>query len=109
MAEMMAPNFSAPQARHPVYSPAMNDPADKRDDSDDKAPPTGVDDAQPSEQSLSLLQIVGSTMAAALGVQSSRNRERDFTRGKPLHFIIAGIVFTVLFVLTIVFVVNLVL
>lgn len=53
--------------------------------------------------------VVTSTLAAAFGVQSSRNRERDFTHGKALHFIIAGIVFTVAFVLTVVLVVNLVL
>ena len=58
---------------------------------------------------LTLLQMIGSTLAAAFGVQSSRNRERDFTRGKPLHFIIIGVVFTALFVLAVVGVVRLVL
>ncbi len=53
--------------------------------------------------------VVSSTLAAAFGVQSSRNRERDFTHGKAHHFIIAGIVFTVVFVLAVVLVVNLVL
>lgn len=54
------------------------------------------------------LQVVGSTIAAAFGVQSSRNRERDFTSGKLSHFIIAGIVFTVLFVVGMVLLVRLV-
>lgn len=58
---------------------------------------------------LSLWQIVGSTMASAIGVQSSRNRERDFSHGKATHFIIAGIVFTVLFVVGMIVIVNLVL
>lgn len=58
---------------------------------------------------LSLWQMFMSTVAAALGVQSSANRERDFTRGKASHFIIMGIVFTVLFVLAVVMVVRLVL
>ncbi|MEM1231919.1 MAG: DUF2970 domain-containing protein [Pseudomonadota bacterium] len=40
-----------------------------------------------------------SGVAALLGVQSSANRKRDFTRGKASHFIVLGIVFTVLFVL----------
>jgi hypothetical protein len=39
-------------------------------------------------------------------VQSSRNRHRDFSAGRPVHFIVAGIVFTVLFVVTMVFVVR---
>ena len=50
-----------------------------------------------------------SVMAAAFGVQNSKNRERDFSHGNPLAFIVAGLIFTVLFVMTIVGVVNLVL
>ena len=51
----------------------------------------------------------GSAAAAAFGVQSRANRERDFTRGKPMHFIIAGIVFTAVFVLVVAIVVHVVL
>ncbi len=58
--------------------------------------------------SLSLIQVVGSVFAAGFGVQSRENKLRDFSRGKPLHFIIAGLLFTVLFVATLVTVVNLV-
>ena len=54
-------------------------------------------------------QVMFSAVAAAFGVQSSRNRERDFTHGRASHFIIAGIVFTVLFVLVMIGVVTLVL
>ena len=74
------------------------------------------DDERPSDEggdedtgSLTFLQLVGSALAAGFGVQSSKNRERDFSRGKPLHFIIIGIVLTALFVLTVIGVVNLVL
>ena len=62
-----------------------------------------------AEKPLTFWQIAASTAAAAFGVQKSANRERDFARGKPLHFIIAGLVFTALFVLAIVVVVRLVL
>jgi hypothetical protein len=62
---------------------------------------------QPSE-SLSLWQVISSTLAAAFGVQSSRNRQRDFSRGKASHFIVAGIAFTVLLVLGLILIVNLV-
>lgn len=41
--------------------------------------------------------IVKSSLAAAFGIQSQANRERDFKHGKPVHFIIAGIVTTVVF------------
>lgn len=61
------------------------------------------------DRPLTFWQIAGSAAAAAFGVQSRANRERDFTRGKPLHFIIAGIVFTAVFVLVVASVVYLVL
>jgi len=56
-----------------------------------------------------LLRVVKSIASAAFGVQSNRNREADFTQGNYRHFIIGGIVFTVIFVLTVAFVVSLVL
>lgn len=74
-----------------------------RDDSDD------ADRSERAPRKLTPWQVLSSTMAAAFGVQSSRNRERDFTLGRPSHFIVAGILFTVLFVLGVVLVVNLVL
>ena len=57
----------------------------------------------------SFLQVMMSVFAAALGVQKDENYERDFTTGSPLTFIVGGILFTVLFVLTIIGVVFLVL
>lgn len=54
-------------------------------------------------------QMVQSVMAAALGVQSGKNRERDFTHGKPSHFVILGIVFTMVFALALFGIVQLVL
>ena len=43
--------------------------------------------------------VVQSVLAAGIGVQSKANKERDFTHGKPLHFIVGGLIGTVLFVL----------
>ena len=53
-----------------------------------------------------ILRVVQSTLAAAIGVQSKKNRERDFEEGSAGTFIVAGILFTVLFVATIVVVVS---
>ena len=50
-----------------------------------------------------------SVLAAALGVQSNKARERDFSQGKPSHFIMLGLGFTALFVLIVIGVVKLVL
>ncbi|MEM9622778.1 MAG: DUF2970 domain-containing protein [Pseudomonadota bacterium] len=53
--------------------------------------------------------MLASTGAAAFGVQSSKNRKRDFTRGKASHFILMGIGFTATFVLLMAGLVSLVL
>ncbi len=67
-------------------------------------------DTEPAElPPLTFWQMLGSTLAAAFGVQSSKNRERDFTRGKASHFIMMGIGFTIVFVLVMVALVKLVL
>jgi len=58
---------------------------------------------------LTLRQMLQSVLAGALGVQSGKNRARDFTQGKPSHFILLGVGFTVAFVLVILGVVKLVL
>ncbi|HEX5841680.1 MAG TPA: DUF2970 domain-containing protein [Pseudomonas sp.] len=60
-------------------------------------------------QPLTLREMLQSVLSAALGVQSGKNRSRDFSRGKPSHFIILGVLFTAVFVLLIVAVVKLVL
>lgn len=54
-------------------------------------------------------QMLHSVIAAAFGVQSDKNRERDFTHGKPIHFAVIGLTFTVFFAALLFGVVNLVL
>ena len=54
---------------------------------------------QPKKRgSINPLAVVGSVFAAGLGVQSSKNRERDFKQGNFKTFVVAGIVFTLLFI-----------
>ena len=64
------------------------------------------ENADESDKPLTFLQVLGSTFSAAIGVQSKANRNRDFSRGKPLHFVMAGIIFAILFVLVVVMVVR---
>jgi len=66
------------------------------------------DNPQQQQKPPGLKALIQSVLAAALGVQSSKNRERDFTDGKASHFIVAGIVFTFLFIATVATIVNLV-
>ncbi len=58
---------------------------------------------------LTVWQIIYSTMAAMFGVQKNERRIRDFSKGKPHQFIIAGLIAATIFVLTIILVVQLVL
>ncbi|MFT5334222.1 MAG: hypothetical protein ACJASY_001814 [Halioglobus sp.] len=59
--------------------------------------------------SLNPMQVISSVFAAGLGVQSSKNRERDFKQGRFSVFVAAGIVFTLVFMGVIYTVVQLVL
>ena len=52
------------------------------------------------------LEIMKSVGAAMIGVQSDSNRERDFEQGKASHFIVAGVVFVILFLLTLATIVS---
>ncbi|MFT4712592.1 MAG: hypothetical protein ACJAVI_004825 [Candidatus Azotimanducaceae bacterium] len=58
---------------------------------------------------LSFLDMLQSTLWAALGVQKSENHKRDFTRGNAYHFIYMGIGFTAFFVCLLIGIVHLVL
>jgi len=53
----------------------------------------------PDNSPLSFWQVLLSVLAAAFGVQSGKNRQRDFSRGRPLHFVVIGLLATALFVL----------
>ena len=67
------------------------------------------DNDEQTQQGLTFWQVLHSTLAAAIGVQSSKNRKRDFTQGKASQFIFMGIGFTLVFVLIMVGIVSLVL
>lgn len=74
----------------------MNDPSMPPPDEDDKRP-------------LSVREVMGSVFAASIGVQSEEKRARDFARGRAHQYIIAGLVGTILFVLTVYLAVKLIL
>lgn len=61
------------------------------------------------KQSLNPLQVISSVFAAGLGVQSSKNRERDFNQGRAGVFIAAGLIFTLGFIGVMVIIVQMVL
>ncbi len=58
--------------------------------------------SEPVERSgTSFWRIAQSVGAGLIGVQSRKNRERDFTEGKPIHFLVGGVIGTVLFLLAV--------
>lgn len=56
-----------------------------------------------------LTQVIKAVVGAMIGVQSERQRQQDFGSNSPLPYIVVGIVFTLLFVLSLILLVNLVL
>ena len=56
--------------------------------------------------SLSWTQTIRSGLLAGLGVQSSSNRERDFQQGSVMRFVAVGVGLTVVFVLSLLFLVK---
>ena len=70
-----------------------------------------MSDQEPEQEKkpLNPMQVMSSVFAAGLGVQSSKNRERDFNQGRAGVFIAAGIIFTLGFIGVMVVIVQLVL
>lgn len=68
-----------------------NDPQDTQQESQDES-------GEETRKRLKPRHVISSVFAAGLGVQSSRNRERDFTEGSAGTFIVAGLIFTALFI-----------
>jgi len=52
----------------------------------------------PTEDNISFKETAKSVGAAFIGVQSNKNRERDFNQGKLSHYIIAGVIGVALFI-----------
>ena len=59
-----------------------------------------------TSEKLSFWQVVLSVIQASFGVQSKKNRERDFKQGKLVTFIVAALIFTSLFVGTLLLIVK---
>ncbi|NQD38939.1 DUF2970 domain-containing protein [Permianibacter sp. IMCC34836] len=56
-----------------------------------------------------VLNMLQSVAAAAFGVQSEKKRQQDFQHGKPGDYIALGVIFVIVFIVTLIVVVNMVL
>ncbi|MGZ5010379.1 MAG: DUF2970 domain-containing protein [Methylobacter sp.] len=55
-----------------------------------------------------ITQVIRSVLAAAIGIQSDANRQRDLKEGYLSVYLISGVIFTVLFVIALIFLVSLI-
>jgi len=56
-----------------------------------------------------LKQVIKSVLAAAIGVQTNENREKDFAGGSLSSYIIVGAIAVVLFILTLLTIISFIL
>ena len=61
-----------------------------------------------NKQQPNLWQVAKSVLAAFLGVQSSKNYQRDFNYGKPSQYIVLSLIGVVLFIFILIGVVKVV-
>lgn len=52
-------------------------------------------DEQPDSQRPNLLQVIWSVIAALFGVQSDRNRQRDFRQGRASDYIVVYVLLVI--------------
>ncbi len=57
---------------------------------------------------MNLLQTVSAVLWSFFGVRKGRDHDRDMTQLNPVHVVITGVVLGILFVMTLLLVVNLV-
>ena len=89
-------------SRYP--EPVMTDYKTNEQSSEARPPPAAT--VEKSITPLSWPETIRSGLLAGLGVQSSRNRERDFRQGSFWRFVAVGAVLTATFVLSLVLLVK---
>jgi len=65
-----------------------------------------LEEKQEEEETLALWEVFQGVLAMFIGVQSEKNRERQFKYGKAYQFIIVGIIITIIFVVHIILLVK---
>ena len=83
----------------PASGPVLRDTAQARGNEGDKA----------GHRKPGFLRMMLSVMQASFGVQTEANRQRDFEHGSITGFVVAALIFTAVFVVSLVLLVQLVL
>ena len=84
----------------------MNENTDKPTKATSKLPESGKQSDEPTKPSI--LNVIFSVMAAFAGIQNRKNKERDFKHGNFKVFVFVAAAFTLLFLITIITIVQLV-
>ena len=71
--------------------------------------PSEQEKSPTKQESLPFWRMFLSVFQASFGVQNKKNKQRDFEKGSVKGFVAAALIFTVLFVITLVIIVSLVL
>ncbi|NVJ67080.1 MAG: DUF2970 domain-containing protein [Gammaproteobacteria bacterium] len=71
-----------------------------------KNPNSEKQDLPENPKSPGFWSTVKSVLGAMIGVQSEAQREKDFEKADPVKLILGGIIFTVVFIFTILYFVN---
>lgn len=61
---------------------------------------------QTTKAPLGIIGMIGSVLAAVFGIQSQKNRERDFKAGNPSDFIVLGVIFVIILIVSMIALVN---
>lgn len=64
------------------------------------------DENNKNNNDVTFLQVISSVAAAMFGVQSDKNRQRDFKKGKLWHYVLGGILFAAIFITILVIIVQ---
>ena len=64
-------------------------------------PEDPAEDNNAHPQEVTFFTILKSVFSSFIGVQNNANRKRDFESGKFWHFFVAGLIFVIMFLLSI--------
>ena len=65
-----------------------------------------IETKQDEEETLALWEVFQGVIAMFIGVQSEKNRERQFKYGKAYQFIIVGVIIIIFFIVHIILLVK---
>ncbi len=77
----------------------MSEVEKKQSETENKQP-------QQSKQSPGILSVVQSVLAAMVGIQSNKKHKQDFESGSVTSYIVVGVIMVIIFVFTLIGIVN---